>query len=338
MGALSESEWELLLQKALTMGEEEVLYVAENTIRKGMTAFLEVGEALVTIRDRRLYRATHPTFEEYCKDRWGMGRSRAYQLINASEVVRVLEASVSTNVDKGQLPLPQNEAQARALQAAPPEVRAEVWREAVERSGGAAPPARAVTEVARELTAPAAHTPLAQHRSESNEWYTPADVIVRVRQVFDGRIDLDPASSHDANRVVRADAIWTEDEDGLSCEWWGNVYLNPPYGWTDGRVSSLDRWTAEAIDRYSRGEIAQIIMLVKASTGDSWFRRLWGGVVCFPYRRLQFRRPGDEDASEGAPHSSALVYFGPDEAAFARAFEGLGEVVGPDRRSCAGEK
>ncbi len=55
--------------------------------RKVERAFFEAGKALAELRDRRLYRSTHGTFEEYCKDRFGYNRSRFYQLIDAAAVV-----------------------------------------------------------------------------------------------------------------------------------------------------------------------------------------------------------------------------------------------------------
>lgn len=36
--------------------------------RKVERAFYEAGKALMEIRDRRLYRSTYKTFEEYCRD------------------------------------------------------------------------------------------------------------------------------------------------------------------------------------------------------------------------------------------------------------------------------
>lgn len=62
---------------------------------------MDAGRALTVIRDARLYRETHATFEAYCRERWQMSRPRAYQLISA--------AGMSTTVD--------NERQARALRA-----------------------------------------------------------------------------------------------------------------------------------------------------------------------------------------------------------------------------
>jgi hypothetical protein len=39
--------------------------------RKVERAFFEAGRALTELRDRRLYRSTHRTFEKYCRDRFG---------------------------------------------------------------------------------------------------------------------------------------------------------------------------------------------------------------------------------------------------------------------------
>lgn len=77
----------------------------EAVIERGQRAFVEVGMALMAIRDRRLYLETHATFREYVLARWGIGKSRAYQLIAA--------AQVSTTVDV------KNERQARRLIAEP---------------------------------------------------------------------------------------------------------------------------------------------------------------------------------------------------------------------------
>lgn len=117
----------------------------EAVIERGMATFVEVGNALLAIRDARLYRATgYSSFEAYCKDRWGMSRFRAYQLIDASEISELL-----TNVNSPPLT---NESQAREL--APlkrePEALQEVWEEAVERNGGK-PSGREVREVREEV-------------------------------------------------------------------------------------------------------------------------------------------------------------------------------------------
>lgn len=98
----------------------------EQVIQRGLETFIEVGNALSQIRDRRLYAQSHQSFEEYCKERWGLKQSRAYQLMDAAQTIENLSQS-STIVE-----LPKNEAQCRPLTKLPPEQQAEAWQEAVQ--------------------------------------------------------------------------------------------------------------------------------------------------------------------------------------------------------------
>jgi hypothetical protein len=63
--------------------ERRDLALAEAAIDSLRVAFWAAGKALQLIRDARLYRGTHATFEEYVTDRWDMQTSHAYRLIQA---------------------------------------------------------------------------------------------------------------------------------------------------------------------------------------------------------------------------------------------------------------
>jgi hypothetical protein len=109
--------------EVLSPAETATLEHYEQIIEQGLNTFVEVGHALLVIRDQRLYRQSHQTFEAYLQERWRISRPRAYQLIDAANVIDV----VSTGVDI----VPANEAQARPLASLPPEQQAEVWHEVV---------------------------------------------------------------------------------------------------------------------------------------------------------------------------------------------------------------
>jgi len=61
---------------------------------------------------------------------------------------------------------------------------------------------------------------------KSVEWYTPAWVFEELAIDF----DLDPSSPHDMDSIVPAAKKFTIFDDGLSKDWYGRVWLNPPYG------------------------------------------------------------------------------------------------------------
>lgn len=56
----------------------------ETIIARGFGSFVEVGEALMAVRDRRLYRDRHSTFVAYLERVWQVSESRAYQLMAAT--------------------------------------------------------------------------------------------------------------------------------------------------------------------------------------------------------------------------------------------------------------
>ncbi|UQN06316.1 hypothetical protein [Deinococcus sp. QL22] len=70
--------------------EQETLMRLEAVVRQGWAGFVSVGEALLSIRDARLYRAAHKTFGDYCEQVWGWSRQRAQQLMDAAETSQTL--------------------------------------------------------------------------------------------------------------------------------------------------------------------------------------------------------------------------------------------------------
>jgi hypothetical protein len=116
----------------LTDLERQLYKEHEEAIAANLNTFVEIGERLFDIRDRRLYREQFKTFEEYCRTRWKMSRQRANQLIQGFEVIHRLSTEMTTigcQSDPAKL-LPTTERQARELVKVPSEERAAVMHKA----------------------------------------------------------------------------------------------------------------------------------------------------------------------------------------------------------------
>jgi len=148
----------------------------ENVIDAGLKTFVDVGNALLEIRDSRLYREGWGTFEEYCQDRWEFNSSRARQLISAAEVTRNLESVTIVT-------LPATESQARPLTALEPEAQRQAWQTAVETAPNGKVTAAHVKSVVDEMTgrtvAPAI-SPVPQWDDLKDKEDTPTKVYVEV--------------------------------------------------------------------------------------------------------------------------------------------------------------
>jgi hypothetical protein len=66
-----------------SMAESKRLIELEREIKQALATFIEVGEALMKIRDSKLYRLEYPSFEDYYRKRWRIKRAHAYRLIES---------------------------------------------------------------------------------------------------------------------------------------------------------------------------------------------------------------------------------------------------------------
>lgn len=163
----------------------------------------------------------------------------------------------------------------------------------------------------------------ANFSSASNEWYTPAEYVNAAREVM-GAIDLDPASNPLANETVQAARYYTQEDDGLAQTWYGRVFLNPPYGVTEGE-SNAGVWARKLIAEYRAGNVSEAVLLVNANTERKWFAPLWQFPICFTRSRIKFYTPDGVGAQP--VDGNALIYFGEDAECFAGVFRRFGPVV-----------
>jgi hypothetical protein len=146
------------MSEIISIEESKRLLSLESVITKGLNNFIEVGEALLEIRDSRLYRIEHGTFEEYCKSKWGMSKRHCDRLISSTEATK--------NLGPGG-PTPTTERQARPLTKLPAEKQPEAWQKAVDSADGKQPTAKQVEAAVTEIITP-------EPKRERLPKYTPA--------------------------------------------------------------------------------------------------------------------------------------------------------------------
>lgn len=151
------------------------------------------------------------------------------------------------------------------------------------------------------------------------EHYTPSEVIHWVREVL-GNIDLDPASCDFAQKIVQADKYFTEEENGLSKSWHGNVFLNPPY-----QMPKIREFTDKLINELSN--LTAAILLTNNNTDTLWFHKCadYSKLICFTKGRINFYKENEEQT--GPVNGQVFFYFGDNESKFIEIFSQCGLIV-----------
>jgi ParB family chromosome partitioning protein len=150
------------------------------------------------------------------------------------------------------------------------------------------------------------------------EWYTPEKYIEAARAVL-GSIDLDPASTDVANRIVKAEQIFTAEDDGLRQQWDGRVWMNPPYA-----QPLITQFCEKLAASVRAGTVPAAVVLVNNATETQWFRAVAdvAAALCFPAGRISYWYP-DRSSVTGL-QGQTFLYIGPDVAAFCAQFAPFG--------------
>lgn len=135
-----------------------------------------------------------------------------------------------------------------------------------------------------------------------------------------GTIDLDPASSAVANLRVLAVDIFTQAENGLEKMWWGNVWLNHPFG-RDTNAA----WVEKISNEWSDSNIKAACCITFACTSERWFQPLTRRPQCYLSPRTNYFLP-DGTLKRGVTKGRVVTYFGEDLGSFFNAFRGLGSI------------
>lgn len=62
----------------------------EAEIERCLNSVVRLGQLLDEVKKRKLYEGTYANFDAYCREKWGIGRCRAKQLIDAADVAAFL--------------------------------------------------------------------------------------------------------------------------------------------------------------------------------------------------------------------------------------------------------
>jgi phage N-6-adenine-methyltransferase len=152
------------------------------------------------------------------------------------------------------------------------------------------------------------------------EWYTPARYIDAVRDVL-GTIDLDPASSPEAQQTVRATRFYTAEDHGLTQAWQGRVFMNPPYA-----QPLIEQFITRLIAEVHAGHVTEAILLTHNYSDTAWFHQAEAAAqrLCFTKGRIRFRRA--DGVRDSPTNGQVFFYFGADPSRFVEVFSALGFI------------
>ncbi len=164
----------------------------------------------------------------------------------------------------------------------------------------------------------------AQTSAESDEWYSPAELVRAARFVLGGEIDLDPASDAYGQRTIRATEMMNRRTDGLEHPWHAaRVFVNPP----GARQNGAARWWAKAVAEHRAHRAGSVFFvafslnLLQTSQNTTNVHPLsWP--ICIPDRRIAYKKPGQKLFQP--PHPSALILISRSSRAVSRFYDMFG--------------
>lgn len=138
------------LPRLLMPGEAAELAECERIIEEGLSKAVGTWVAILTVRNKRLYRLTHDTFEDYMAERWGVSARQGYRLCDAAEVLAGLANVTEEDRLRTDFVMPAAESQVRPLRELPAGEWREAWIEALALAPNGRPTAKVVAMVVRK--------------------------------------------------------------------------------------------------------------------------------------------------------------------------------------------
>lgn len=124
------------------------------------------------------------------------------------------------------------------------------------------------------------------------DWRTPHALYAELNKEF--HFDLDPCG--DQSHPLAPHTFTTI---GLDRPWFGNVFMNPPYG------REIGKWLEKATKEVKAGNANVVVCLIPSRTDTRWWHDyVMKGEIRFIKGRLHF-----DDHKNAAPFPSAVVVF-----------------------------
>lgn len=178
-----------------------------------------------------------------------------------------------------------------------------------------------------------------KHSHKNPNFMSPAWLTAAARKVL-GRIDLDPASDQEANKMIKAKRIFTVTDDGLRKSWSDGrsvkIFLNPPGGLVrtaaaraalpkqlSASRSSAAIWWYKLCTEYAQcddleaifvGFSIELLQSCQAFAECERFRHPLEFPCCFPRERISFvtlDENGDRRVAGMPGHGNVIVYLPP---------------------------
>lgn len=130
--------------------------------------------------------------------------------------------------------------------------------------------------------------------SSTDMWETPQSFYEELNK--EHNFNLDVCATLENRKCER---FFTVKDDGLSQEWSGTCWMNPPYG------RNIGAWVRKAYESVMDGKAEKVVCLLPARTDTAWWHDYcMRGQIKFIRGRLKFG-----GSKNSAPFPSVVVIF-----------------------------
>lgn len=146
-------------------------------------------------------------------------------------------------------------------------------------------------------------------------WQTPPELTELLTD-----ISLDPCAAPDTDI---GDTNWTEQDDGLSREWFGHVFVNPPF-------STKNEWIKKCVDEQENTDCIYLLTPDSTDVKKWWHRHIAPNAdyIWFSEGRIKFIDPSSGDRGIGKPtFGTAISMFGEPHDEILENFQQNGHLV-----------